>query len=124
MHNLDFTLDQATSILHLRATSALSVEDFAALAKVVDSHIEATGGLQGIMIETPSFPGWESLRATLAHFRFVRDHHRQVKKVAIITDSGIGAIAENLASHFVAAKIRHFPSSEPEQAKAWILEPS
>jgi len=124
MHNLDFNFDPETSILHLRPTSALSAEDFAKLAEVVDPHIETTGSLRGIIIETPSFPGWESLGAMMAHFRFVRDHHRRVKKVAVVTDSALGEIAEKLASHFVAAEIQHFPSGDLSKAKEWILAPS
>ena len=124
MHNLDFNLDSASSILTLRPTSALSAEDFSNIAKVVDPHIEATGGLRGILIETASFPGWESLGAMLAHFRFVRDHHRKVKRIAVVTDSAMGEVAEKIASHFVAAEIRHFPAGESAQARAWILAAS
>jgi hypothetical protein len=121
MHNLDFGFDAANSVLHLRPTSALSADDFATLAQVVDPHIEATGGLRGILVETSLFPGWESFGAMLAHFRFIRDHHRKVKKVAVVTDSALGNVAEKLASHFVAAEIRHFSSGDSSQAKAWIL---
>lgn len=121
MQTLDFNLDPATSILYLRPTSSLSADDFAKLAEIVDPQIEATGSLNGIIIETSSFPGWNSFKALLAHFRFVRDHHRKVKKVAVVTDSALGEVAENLASHFVSAEIRHFPSGQQVQAKEWIL---
>jgi hypothetical protein len=56
-----------------------------------------------------------------AHFRFVRDHHRHIRKVAVVTDSSIGSVAENLASHFVSAEIKHFSAGEAEAAKQWIL---
>jgi hypothetical protein len=121
MHHLNFSFDPTSSILHLKPTSALSADDFATIAEVVDPHIEATGSLRGIVIETASFPGWENFQAMLAHFRFVRDHHRRVKRIAVVTDSAMGNVAEKLASHFVAAEIRHFPSGDLEQAKAWIL---
>jgi hypothetical protein len=51
----------------------------------------------------------------------VRDHHRRVRKVAVVTDSPIGSVAEHLASHFVSAEIKHFPAGESEAAKQWIL---
>jgi hypothetical protein len=38
-----------------------------------------------------------------------------------VTDSSIGNVAERLASHFVAAEIRHFGSSEIDAARQWIL---
>jgi len=118
---IEFDLDAEHSILYLRPKSALSAEDFAKVASAVDPHIEATGKLAGILIETPAFPGWDGLGAMAAHFRFVRDHHRLVKKIALVTDSGLGNVAERLASHFVSAEIKHFASGETEAAKAWIL---
>jgi hypothetical protein len=118
---IDYDLDAAHSILYVRPKSALAEGDFLTLARAVDPHIEATGGLAGLIIETPTFPGWEGLGALVAHFRFVRDHHKHVRKVALVTDSALGNVAERLASHFVSAEIRHFPSGEMEAAKQWVL---
>lgn len=121
---IDYNLDTAHSILYLRPASALAKEDFETLARVVDPHIEATGDLAGLIIDAPAFPGWASFGAMAAHFRFVRDHHKRIKKIGVVTDSAMGDLAERLASHFVAAEIRHFSSGEIEAAKQWILNAS
>ena len=118
---IEHSLDTVHSILHVRPKSALNQDDFAELAKTVDAHIEEKGGLAGLIIEVTSFPGWKSLGAMASHFRFVRDHHKHIKKVGVITDSPLGNVAEHLASHFVAAEIRHFPAGELEAAKQWIM---
>ena len=118
---LDHRLDSEKSILFLRPKSALAAADFVELARSVDPHIEKTGGLAGLLVEVDAFPGWESLGAMAAHIRFVRDHHRRVKKVALVTDSSIGNIAERLASHFVAAEIKHFPAAQRAAAEKWIV---
>lgn len=117
---LDFSVDAQRSIVHLRPKAPLTKEDFAVLAKAVDPHIEATGSLAGIIVEIAQFPGWESLGAMAAHFRFVREHHRKVKKIAIVTDAKIGEIAPKLASHFVSAEIKHFPAGQAPAAQKWI----
>ena len=117
---IDYTLDAAHSILYLRPKSSLEKDDFAQLTKTVDPHIEKTGGLAGLVIDAPEFPGWHSLGAMAAHFRFVRDHHKRIKKVALVTDSALGNVAEALASHFVSAEIRHFSAGDLEAAKQWI----
>ena len=65
------------------------------------------------------FPFDQSPRSK-PHFRFVRDHHRRIKKVAIVTDADLGNLAEALASHFVSAEIRHFPAGQGEAARQWI----
>jgi SpoIIAA-like len=60
----------------------------------------------------------------VTHFRFVRDHHKQIKKVAVVTDSALGDVAEHLMSHFVSAEIRHFPAGQIEPARQWIMNGS
>ena len=57
------TLDKAHSILFVRPQSKLEEVDFVQLAKTVDPHIEQRGALEGLIIETTAFPGWESLGA-------------------------------------------------------------
>jgi hypothetical protein len=117
---IEYALDAKNSVLHIRPITALEEADFARLAKEVDPHIEATGGLAGIIIEIAEFPGWENLAAMSAHFRFVRNHHAKVRKIAAVTDSAIGKVAEKIASHFVAAEIKRFPAREVEAARKWI----
>ena len=54
---IEYNLDTEHSILHVQPKSAIEQDDFVKLAKAVDPHIEATGGLAGLIIEGPSFPG-------------------------------------------------------------------
>ncbi|MGH7241997.1 MAG: STAS/SEC14 domain-containing protein [Phycisphaerales bacterium] len=117
---VDYRLDAKDSILYVWPISPLTQEDFAKLISVVDPYIESTGDLAGLIIEADSFPGWESLGAMASHFRFVRDHHKRIKKIAAVTDSPMGAVAENLASHFVSAEIKHFPAGRGEAASQWV----
>lgn len=118
---IDYELDAEHSILWLRPRSALEAGDFAQLAAAVDPHIETAGGLAGLVVEAPAFPGWDSFAALAAHLRFVREHHRHIRKVALVTDSPLGDVAERLASHFVAAQIRHFAAGDSDAAQRWIL---
>ena len=118
---IEYHLDTEHSILHVQPKSAIAQDDITKLAKAVDPHIEATGGLAGVILEAPKFPGWQSLGAMVTHFRFVRDHHKHVKKIAVVTDSALGDFAQRLASHFVSAEIRHFPAGQVEEAQKWIL---
>ena len=78
---IEYNLDTEHSILHVQPKSAIEQDDFVKLAKAVDPHIEATGGLAGLIIETPSFPGWKSFGAMVNQFRFVRDHHKRIKRI-------------------------------------------
>lgn len=117
---IDYHLDPATAVLTIRPESALAKSDFAELAKAVDPQIEEHGDLSGLIVEAPKFPGWDSFGALVTHLRFVRDHHKHVKKIAVVTDSHLGDVAEHLASHFISADIRHFPAGELDEARRWV----
>jgi hypothetical protein len=118
---IDHHLDRSCAILHVRPQSALEKSDFEELAREVDPFIEGVSDLAGMVIETPGFPGWSSFGAMVAHLRFVKDHHRHVKRIALVTDSPVGEVAERFGSHFVAAEIRLFPAGELGAARQWIL---
>ena len=121
---IEHSLDTTHSILYVRPKASLEQEDFVQIAKTVDPYIEETGDLTGLIIEAPAFPGWDGFGAIMAHFRFVRDHHKHIKKVGLVTDSVLGNVAEHLASHFVSAEIKHFRGKELETAKQWVTNPS
>ncbi|BBX82649.1 hypothetical protein MAUB_05220 [Mycolicibacterium aubagnense] len=121
---IEYDLDKEHSILHVEPKSSLEQDDFVKLAQVVDPYIESTGGLAGLIIEASEFPGWDSFGAMVTHFRFVREHHKRVKRVAVVTDSSMGDIAQHLASHFVSAEIRHFPAGQIDAAREWISSPA
>ncbi|MEZ0053123.1 hypothetical protein ABIA30_004150 [Mycobacterium sp. MAA66] len=119
---IDHQWDDANSILTVRPESPLETTDFTELAQTVDPKIKQSGDLAGLIIDAPQFPGWDSFGALVTHIRFVHDHHKHVKKIAVVTDSPVAAVAQHLVSHFVAAQIRQFPAGQVEQARKWIAD--
>ncbi|MCV7229578.1 STAS/SEC14 domain-containing protein [Mycolicibacterium komossense] len=117
---IDYELDKEHSVLLLQPKSPLQEEDFVTLARTVDPYIEATGGLAGLIIDAPTFPGWDSFGAMVTHFRFVREHQKHVKRIGVVTDSHLGDLAEHLTSHFVSAQVKHFPAGQVQAARDWI----
>ncbi|MGB5151931.1 MAG: STAS/SEC14 domain-containing protein [Mycobacterium sp.] len=117
---IQYHLDKERSILHVQPDAPLKREDFVELAKVVDPYIEATGDLGGLLVEAPTFPGWDSFGAMVTHLRFVRDHQQHVRRIAVATDSPVGDLAEHLVSHFVSAEVRHFPAAQTDAAQQWV----
>ena len=107
-------------VLIIKPDGALRAEDFAALAAAVDPYIERHGELRGLMIEAPSFPGWANFAALLSHLRFVRDHHRRIRRIAVVSDSTLLAVAPKIASHFVRAQVRTFDAADRAAALAWV----
>ena len=117
-----YDLDENTGVLAVRPEGKLETQDFLTLSEVVDLYIKKKGGLNGIVIVTKKFPGWVDFSGMIEHMKFVRNHHRKIAKVAIVTDSKIADVAESLGKHFVKASIKHFSFEELESAKRWILK--
>jgi len=117
---LNVRLDEPTGIVAVTPEGTLKKSDFNAAAALIDPYIEQQGTLNGLFIETRTFPGWDSFGSLMSHLRFVKDHHRQVKRVAVATDSPIGNFAEHVANHFVAAEIKTFDYDERDQARLWL----
>jgi hypothetical protein len=117
---INIRCDESHRVVVLEPSGALSSDDFAAVAEQVDPLIDQHGSLNGLVIHVASFPGWDSFSGLVSHIRFVKDHHRHIGKVALCTDSPVGAVAERFASHFVSADIRTFPYADLAAAEAWV----
>jgi SpoIIAA-like len=113
-------LDQTEGILIIKPESPLEASDFAKLAQELDPYIEQKGNLHGLMIDAESFPGWKDFGGLVAHLNFVKNHHQKIQKVAVVSDSSILSVVPKIASHFVAAEIRHFSRSQREDALKWL----
>ena len=117
---IKFELLRDRGILILSPDGPLEKADFERLAQEIDPFIAANGKLTGLMICAKTFPGWDSFGALVSHLKFVRDHHRQVSRVAAVTDSEFLKIMPHIAKHFVSAQIRQFPSDEKTEGLAWL----
>ena len=119
---LSVKMDDVNGIALLEPHGPLSESDFKSAAKVVDPWIEKNGKLKGLIIHAKSFPGWDSFAALSSHLVFVRDHHRKIDRVAFVTDTAVGNVAEKIARHFVKAEIKLFPYKSLEEARSWVSE--
>lgn len=117
--NLKFELT-SDGILILRPHGPLSREDFENLATAADPWIEKHDHLLGMIVYIEKFPGWETVGSFIQHLKFVKSHHRKIRKVALVVDGALPEIASKLASHLVEAEIKHFPYAQFEEAKKWV----
>ena len=119
---LSFELHEDEGILVLKPDGALQASDFEAVVGNLDPYIEDTGDLRGLLIEAESFPGWSDFGAFVSHLRFIRGHHRRIRRVAAVSDSAFLSIAPSIANHFVSAQVRHFELADREAAIAWLRQ--
>ncbi|MFG2859225.1 STAS/SEC14 domain-containing protein [Streptomyces sioyaensis] len=112
-----------TQVLVAEIQQPLRAQDFDALTLTVDSSLEAHEELTGVVFHAREFPGWENAGSLLRHVRFVRDHHRKVRRVALAADSKLAGLVPHLANHFVRAEVRRFGYDELDDAVAWSASP-
>jgi hypothetical protein len=118
---LEFQLDEAVGVVHMKPHGKLHREDFIALTDVVDQYIEKTGVLPGLLIDTSSFPFWDSFETFRAHMVFIEDHHMKVARVAVVTDDPLLSVFPKIADFFLQSEVKLYHDSERDQAWQWLL---
>ncbi|UCH81814.1 MAG: STAS/SEC14 domain-containing protein [Nitrospiraceae bacterium] len=119
---ISLKMNRGEGIVIIEPSGSLEITDFEQLTKEIDAYISDQGHVNGIIIYTKEFPGWESFGAFTHHMKFIKDRHKKVKKVAAVTDSKFMSIAPAIAKHFVSAEVKHFDYADMETAKKWIKE--
>ncbi len=119
---LTTSLDKENKIVTLEPDGALSKEDFEKAVQIIDPYIKQHEKLNGVIIYTQSFPGWDSFEALIRHLKFIKNHHKKITHLAFVSDSIVGEFAEKIGYHFVDAEIKTFPFDQMDNAKQWILE--
>ena len=101
---ITFELSEDCGVLIIEPEGALSADDFRNISRVVDPYIEEKGKAdRAVVIEAPSFPGWDSFGALVEHMKFVKGHHKKIDRVAAVTDSENISIAPKIAEHFASS---------------------
>ena len=109
-------------VLIVKPEGPLEQTDFETLDREVDPFIEGQGLLNGLLISAELFPGWMNFAALVSHFRFVKNHHQKIRRVAAVTDSGFLSIMPHIANHFVDAEVKHFDYRDKDRALEWLSE--
>jgi len=117
--NIEF--DDKKAIVVLSPSGTLHADDFAKVAEMVDPYIAEHGDLKGLIIYTKEFPGWEDFSALLTHIKFVKDHHKHIAKVALVSDMAIADFTKNIIGHFVNAEVATLPFNALQNAKTWMM---
>ncbi len=117
-------IDQSEGVVVLKPVdmTRLSEADFRNITDQIDDYLKEHEYLQGLMIVTERFPGWDSLTAFTSHIRLIREHHKRIRKVAVVSDSPLLTAAPHLVDHFIHARIRHFGTDEIDAARKWVAQ--
>lgn len=117
MINID--IKQSENVFVLSPEGSISANDFKTVASAIDTYINEHDAVPRLVFQIGGLPHWKDLEAMMAHFQLVKEHHKIVPKVAIVSDSGILALARVFVDRFTGAKIRRFPEDALEDAINW-----
>jgi hypothetical protein len=109
--------DQGVLVVEIH--EALRPRDFEELSRTADAWVRDHGELQGLVVHTKKFPGWENLESLFRHVRFVRNHQHHIRRVALSTDSALANVAPKVAGFFVDPEIEKFPYDALASSIAW-----
>ncbi len=117
---INITFDKEAPIVTFEPEGELHESDFEILPKILDPFIKIHKTLDGFVVLAKTFPPYDEFEACLAHMKFIKNQHKKVKRIALVTDSDVGDWEARLASHFVSAEIRRFAYDNYDEAKAWV----
>lgn len=120
---LQITDDTIHNCLLVTPEGRLTESDFESLKRTFDARVAASGSTPNLVIHARAFPGWADFGGLVGHLAFVRDHHRLIRKIALVSDARILDIAPQVARTFLRADIRHFPADRLTDALAWVAAP-
>lgn len=116
---IKITLNEDAGVAVLEPHGKISKDDFTRVGLVIDPYIEKSGMLNGIVLYSKDFPGWDSFGGFLKHIKFIKGHHKKLSRVALVTDSKLINTTEHILKHFVSAEVETFPFDKFEDAKKW-----
>jgi SpoIIAA-like len=114
--------DELHGCLILKPSGPLTQRDLEVLNQRFEAWAGAMNRAPGLVIRADRFPAWTDIAALRDHFGFIRSHHRQVRRVAFVSDARALAIAPRLGGLLVGAKVRHFPANRMAAALEWVSD--
>lgn len=108
-------------ILEIRPTGTLSEHDFKSMAAELETIEKDQRTLNGILIRTENFPGYESFSDMLAHAEFIAEFRDRIPKVAVCTDSTVAGLMQVIGKVFTEGEVRKFDYGNRDEAEKWLL---
>jgi hypothetical protein len=112
----------SASALKIVPSEKLTEADFQGLTPQVDATIAKSGQVR-LLIDASGFNGWESFAAFQAHASFIKNHQRNVERLAIIFGHEWQHWLVDTVRMFLHPEARSFNKSQEEEAREWVVGP-
>ena len=106
--------------LKITPSEKLRESDFHGLAQRVDPMITKCGQVR-LLIDVSGFNGWEGYAAFQAHAGFIKNHQRNVERIAVIVGHDSQHWVVDAARMFLHPEARAFDKSREDEAQRWVV---
>lgn len=112
-------LDPDSGVLVVEVDGPLGAPDIDALESAMGTWLAQHDELRGLVVHARAVPGWQNVAGLTRHVKFVRKHHRRIRRVAVAVDGPMAEFAPRLAGRLVHPQVRHFSYQELDAARSW-----
>lgn len=116
---IDVEIRRSENVIVARPEGRISAEDFRSFASTIDGYINEHDAVPRLVFRLDELPNWKDADAMLAHFHLVKDHHKVIPRVAVVSDSSLLALLRPLVDQFTGARVRRFPADALDDAINW-----
>lgn len=118
---IELNINNEENIIHFKVVGKIQEGDFDTnIRPKVDEHLKSNESIKGVFIDGTDFQGWSDFNALIEHLNFVKDHHRFIKKLAIVGDHLLFSFAPEIIGSMVKVDLKHFASAKAEAANEWL----
>jgi len=112
---------RTNEVIAVRPKGAIGDDDILRVGDAIDRVIAREGRLEGLLVDTRGFAGWDDTHALLAYMRFVHAHQPKVARIAVVGDQWWLRAAPSFEPLY-GTPIKVFAVAEEDAAKAWLLD--
>ena len=109
-------------ILTITPEGKVSAEDFNGLEKKLELLLIKYGKLNGVLLDLKEIPFWSNFSSFLTHMRFIKKHHEDIDRLAVVTNKHFIGIVPWFADFFTTTDLKYFKETEKNFARLWLAD--
>jgi hypothetical protein len=107
------------NVLRIVVPRKLCDDDFQRITPEVDSFISQHGKIR-LLVDVSSFNGWNNAAALLKHIQFIKDHHRNVERIAVVGARSWQHWVIGVIRMIVHPEVKAYDRNQQNEALRWI----
>ena len=114
------TFQTDEGILAIEPDNKLEDEHFQTLGTTLERVLKSDKDFNGLLIHTKKMKDYERFTDFLAYGEFVAQYDDKLPKIAIATDSKLGALFEVIGENIVKGDVQTFAYKKRDEAEQWL----